>query len=350
MFYLSSFIPIIIIGLFIMGIARFFRGRRRGSHFLQGFFSKEDVISQIYFLIFIFFLGVLLLALNRQFGDPLPHTSIILITSLIGLGLAYYFKLFLTLMVSLIGVVTWWSAEAAIIADKKDIKAIAVFSGVLFITFLFYLISRFYETKKEFKRASLVYMVLGVLPVTITLFVFSMKDGLRALSELTEGGPVFSSWEITLSLTLFLLVLLGAFVYVISKKLIFPLEAVAIGVFTLLFLVLIFLPEQVVSASKRYWQMELTGIGVLWAAIFNLLTFLELVGFIFLGYAKRKNWLINAGVFLLFVFVFIKYFDWFFTFLDKSIFFIIAGILLFVVGWTMERGRRYMISAIKKES
>jgi len=68
-----------------------------------------------------------------------------------------------------------------------------------------------------------------------------------------------------------------------------------------------------------------------------------------LGYLKRENWLINLGAFFIFILIFVKYFDWFFAFLDKSIFFISAGILLFVVGWFMEKGRRYLLSTIKKE-
>jgi len=46
--------------------------------------------------------------------------------------------------------------------------------------------------------------------------------------------------------------------------------------------------------------------------------------------------------------IFVKYFDWFFTFLDKSVFFISAGVLLFVVGWLMEKGRRYMLAEIEE--
>ena len=42
-------------------------------------------------------------------------------------------------------------------------------------------------------------------------------------------------------------------------------------------------------------------------------------------------------------------FDWFFTFFDKSIFFISAGIILFIVGWFMEKGRKYMLSITKEE-
>jgi uncharacterized membrane protein len=84
----------------------------------------------------------------------------------------------------------------------------------------------------------------------------------------------------------------------------------------------------------------------LFTLIYNIAIFLELFGLIYLGYMRGETWLINFGALFLFLLIIAKYFDWFFTFLDKSIFFIGAGILFFVVGWIMERGRRYMISNI----
>jgi uncharacterized membrane protein len=44
----------------------------------------------------------------------------------------------------------------------------------------------------------------------------------------------------------------------------------------------------------------------------------------------------------------VKYFDWFFKFMDKSVFFIVAGIMLFAIGWAMERGRRYLAQTISR--
>ena len=95
---------------------------------------------------------------------------------------------------------------------------------------------------------------------------------------------------------------------------------------------------------------ELSGLGIFWAIIFNIILFLEIIGILFLGYFNKKHLFINISLAFTFIFIFVKYFDWFFTFLDKSIFFIGAGILLFVVGWFMEKGRRYMLRNIKSDS
>ena len=67
-----------------------------------------------------------------------------------------------------------------------------------------------------------------------------------------------------------------------------------------------------------------------------------------LGYKLHEIWKINLGILGLFVFVLIKYFDWFFSFMEKSLFFITAGIIVLGIGFFMEKGRRYMISQLEE--
>jgi uncharacterized membrane protein len=94
--------------------------------------------------------------------------------------------------------------------------------------------------------------------------------------------------------------------------------------------------------------VTLNYFNIIWAVLFNLLVLIELLGLVLTGYLNQQLWRINLGVFLLFILMIVKYMDWFFTFLDKSLFFISAGLLFLVVGWLMERGRRYLIASIEK--
>lgn len=351
--------PILIIGLIIFFIGHFLRGRRKTEGikekdwYLQLSLSKEDSVSQFFFLFSVFFLGVTLLAFNKDLGEPLALRTIIFLVSVIGLGIGYYFKVIYTLAVSLIGLAGWWGAQAAAWAQGKDIKGIALFTGLLFIAIIFYLLGRVHEKEMKFKRVSMVYSILGLIPFTFVLFLLSTGSGLGMLEYMTKGVSFFTSWGITLSIFVFLIFLVGILVYTLSKNLVFKSEAVAIGFLVVLFCIIALLPEQTMFLQQKgyygvYIGAEFSSTGILWAIFFNVLIFLELVGIIFLGYMKRENWLINLGVFFIFILIFVKYFDWFFTFLDKSIFFIGAGILLFVVGWFMEKGRRYLLSTIKR--
>lgn len=354
-FYLIYFIPLLIIGLIIYFIIRAIRGRvrkgvREKDWYLQFFLSKEDNVSQFFFLLSIFFFGVTLLAFNKDLGDPLSGRTILFLVSMVGIVIAYYFKAIYTLAVSLIGLASWWNAQAVDWVQVKDIKGIALFTGILFIAILFYLFGRTHEKEIKFKRVSMVYSILGLIPVTYSLFILSTKSGLRSLEEMTKGTSFFSSWEITLSLLVFLIFIVGTLAYNLSKKLVFKIEAGAIGFLVTLFSVIALFPEMILfSQQNGYYGADLSSAGVLWAIFFNILIFLESVGIIFLGYLKRENWLINLGVLFIFILIFVKYFDWFFTFLDKSLFFIGGGILLFIVGWSMEKGRRYLLSTIKRE-
>ena len=172
------------------------------------------------------------------------------------------------------------------------------------------------------------------------------------LQELTGGGSVFGSWEIVLSLGLFAASVAGLLVYALTRKVLSYMEASALLFLGILISAFAFLPEQVVFEKSfrsiyNYYSAVLTNTGVLWAVVFNLLIFFELLGVIFSGYRRKESWLINIGMVGLFMLIAFKYFDWFFTFLDKSLFFIGAGVLLLVIGWFMERNRRRLIADIK---
>ncbi len=83
----------------------------------------------------------------------------------------------------------------------------------------------------------------------------------------------------------------------------------------------------------------------LYPVVFNLvmpaLAILVLVG----GYIHHEMRLVNLGMFWLSVFIFFKYFDWFWELLSRSAFFIVGGALLVAGSIALERKRRQ----IKKE-
>ncbi len=346
--------PIIIIGFIVF----FARHRKKSGQssidkewYLQFALSKEDAVSHFFLLLSIFFLGVTLLAFNREFGNPFSLLSILFITSVLGLVSAYYLKVLYSLLFGLISITTWWMMQAAEWMQDKNIKTSAIFVGLAFIALLFYSLGHLHESETKWKRFAFVYSILGILSITGILFFFSTKLGLSVLGNMTKGVSFYDSWQITLSLFIFLAGLAGAAIYTATKKLISPFEFIAILTLTLLFSVIALLPQQTIfihaGRSFYYGNGGLSNSGVLWAIIFNLTVFFELLGLIISGYLRRETWLINLGTFSLFFLISVKYFDWFFTFLDKSIFFIGAGILLFIVGWFLEKGRRVMLSNIK---
>ena len=352
-------IPILIIGAIIFAVIfveRVIRNRHKNSDgsSLNLALSKEDAVSECFFLLSLLFLGVTILSFNRElFNSYLLWHSMIFITSAIGIIGAYYFETLYAFVFSLLGIVIWWMVKAGEwvnVPDKIDIKMVSLYALFAFIAILFYLLGRAHNQKSiGWKRFSLVYSVFGLLFITAFLFIFSTEFGLNLLDTGTMGIAIFASWQIVVSLLLLLVSIIAAAIYNLSRKLILKWEILGIAVFTLFFFVMIFLPEQVISIDS-YGRGGLSGSGILWAIIFNVLLFGEIMGVILAGYGRKEKWLINLGVFFLFIFILVKYFDWFFDFLDKSVFFIGAGILLFAVGWFMEKGRRYMLAEMKNKN
>ncbi|OHA01997.1 MAG: hypothetical protein A3H71_01505 [Candidatus Sungbacteria bacterium RIFCSPLOWO2_02_FULL_48_13b] len=351
--------PIIVIGLIVF----FVRRRHKKYHpsqdkewYLQFALSKEDAVSQLFLLLSLFFLGVTLLAFNKDLGDPFSWRTILFITSALSLVSAYYLKALYSLAFGLIAITAWWGAQAAQWIDGKDIKTSALFAGLTFLALLFYSLGHLHEKQMKFKRFALVYLVLGIIAVTGALFFFSTKPGIGVIGEMTQGASFFGSWQLTVSLFVFLVSLIGVTIYSAAQKLLSLFELLAVFALTCLFGITALLPEQsmFVQAARSYGFYsgggELSSTGVLWALVYNFAIFFELLGLIFSGYVRRETWLINLGALFLFLLIIVKYSDWFFTFLDKSIFFIGAGILLFAVGWFMEKGRRMMISNIKAQT
>jgi hypothetical protein len=324
--------------------------------YFQFALSKEDAVSQLFLLLSFFFFGVTLLAFNRDLGEPLSWREIIFITSSFGIICAYCLKTFLTLPFSLVGYMVWWGAQAFQWINGKNIMKSALVLGLSFLALLFYSLGRLHEGQTKYRRFTLVYLFFGIITVTMFLFFFSTKIGISVMGEMTKGETFFISWQLTLSLILFFISLIGVIVYASAQKLMSSFELFAVFALTLLFGSTTLLADQTMfvqtarSYNSFYGGNELSSTGVLWAITYNFAIFFELLGLIFTGYLRRETWLINFGALFLFLLIIVKYFDWFFTFLDKSVFFIGAGILLFVVGWFMEKGRRYMISNIKAQA
>jgi len=319
-------------------------------------YEKEILVSQAFFLLAFFFLGATILFLNRDFNEPLSYQSILFLISFIGLVGSYFFKTIPILIISLFGLIIWWGLQAAIWVEGKDIGMSVVLVGFTFVMLLFYALGRFHEQYLKFKNFASVYLIIGMVAVTGILFFFSTKVGLSAFEEMNTGGSAFAAWQLVLSLAIFLAALLGVSIYALQKKLILFYEFLAILFLAFLFGLIPFVAGQGMFSgsgvyfSARYGGSELSGAGIIWTIVYNFSIFFELLGLIFLGYVRRETWLINLGALFLFILIVVKYFDWFFSFLDKSIFFIGAGILLFAVGWFMEKGRKKMILEIKSQT
>ncbi|MFZ2193597.1 MAG: DUF2157 domain-containing protein [Candidatus Moraniibacteriota bacterium] len=87
-----------------------------------------------------------------------------------------------------------------------------------------------------------------------------------------------------------------------------------------------------------FFPSELAIYTVIYNLIFASLTLL----LIFIGYQKSDINLVNMGIFWLAIFVLARYFDFFWDLMDRSLFFIVGGLILVLGGIALERKRKQL--------
>jgi len=185
--------------------------------------------------------------------------------------------------------------------------------------------------------------------------VLSSQGGIALIGNKSVVGPFAVSWKLGVALGALFVVAAASLALAALRKAVSRAETAAIGVVLAVMLLLSVAPPKGASSGEFFaifgggGTTTLTAVGTAWAALFNVLLLAALLGLVFLGYERREDWLVTFGAMLLFVFVLLKYFDWLFSLLDRSIAFVGAGLLFLGVGWLMERGRRSIIAAMEAE-
>ncbi len=282
-------------------------------------------------------------AINNNFDGPLSWRVILMVAVLIFAAIAYWCKSVYAATIAIVGFLVWWPAQA-MEWQKANTMIAAIPAGLAWLAILLY-VAGFWQTRfAAWKRFAMVYLVVGLLVLNFFIFLFSSRSGLEMLSELNSEPELFISSSEQNFIVMFAIgfLTLAAIGYGWYKKFILEKEAIAAVVLFLLFGAILVSPPQETMAGYR----QLAPAGIAWGAIFNFTLFAEILGVIFAGYWRREVWMVNFGAVLLVLFIAFKYFDWFFNSIDKSAFFIFAGILLFGIGWAMERGRRYLLRSI----
>lgn len=174
--------------------------------------------------------------------------------------------------------------------------------------------------------------VWGLGLISIPLIVGTADDA--AIKEIFDMA--FTSKQIAILLASGLTVLLFAFRGRTSKP-----SVVAAGLLLLIFVALV-VPRGGESAIGTL----IAGRGVAFL-VYILLVFAIAMCAIWIGLSERSTSLINAGLLSAAIIIFIQYFSWSFELLDRSIAFIIGGLVLLGVGYGIERTRRHLLARME---
>lgn len=341
-------IPILVIGVIIYLIFRW-KSRRatlgNRTWYSGVASSRNEAFSQLFIFLSIAFLLISFLLVNQRFENPVRTDTIVLIMGLISLISAYYFRSIFSLIPGLLGTIGWWGyrlvdwMSVLTSGTRHSIRGSLLLLWSVLIALVFYVLGYLHKKPVRGRRFSLLYIILGISFITIILFLFSTRWGMAMLGELSRGASLLSSWQFLVSMVLAVLLFLCTLIFSLLRKVVNISEVIILVAIALLFVWFAVIPSDglfSIADQRNYYLV-----------IFNVVVFLETLGLIFSGYRRREIWRMNLGTFLLFALIAIKYTDWFYTFLDKSAFFIGAGVLLLLVGWFMERGRRQMISSVR---
>jgi len=95
----------------------------------------------------------------------------------------------------------------------------------------------------------------------------------------------------------------------------------------------------IVLALIFFYYPSSTSIYVI---IFNVVLAFMIGILIYMGYHREDMKLVNIGTFWLSAFIVVRYFDWFWNLLPKSIFFLVGGFILVLGGIALEKKRRQL--------
>lgn len=369
------FWPIVIVGAILFWFAR--SRQKRLSFLPHPHLKKEDIVGQLFYVLGYFFLANLLIGINRELGHPVSIWWLSLTTIILAFVGAYKLKSVYLLPFALIGSMSWWGSKAgdwiaksveigapstlnngiAALTLPASVRPLSLLIGLCLMAIFFYIAGSIHHSQRRYERFGFVYTMIGLLFVTLVLFILSTQVGLEAFGYMSNGLLPWQSLPFALSLLFFGLMIILSLTYALQHQMLNQYEALAVVGFTLLFLLLSIIPKAMLPTPDTLWSpmqdaLYPTDSGaqvrMFWSLVWNIAVFVQVIGIIFIGYIHRQIHMINLGTLLLFLLIAIKYFDWFFTFLDKSIFFITAGIFLFIIGAVMEKGRRRVLSALQE--
>lgn len=195
-----------------------------------------------------------------------------------------------------------------------------------------------YKSQIDIKSYVKVLNYLTTIFITLFLLIISNHSWTINIMESVKAYSQFGNIQTSIATFAFLLLTILGIYYASYIKVVHQIETTFFIIFILFLGIIINFPIAINDFNTLILSFILTAIALA-----------NIVIMIFKGFYYQNNALINIGAFFMFIFIFFKYFDWFYSFMDKSIFFLIAGAMLFILGFFMEKGRRYMLSNIKKE-
>jgi uncharacterized membrane protein len=234
----------------------------------------------------------------------------------------------IALVVSVMGVAVWLGVNSSFM--MKD------FEPILLLYFVFaLLVYSFGFTHTGYKPS---YQIPAVLMLMGATYILGFK---ATVGHFLDNPPYQLEefpWAFSLIALAFLLALIASFILPARKPLIsrsFQWEVIGLALMFLLISAFAFVPGE-----------SLTTFVIL----FNLALFIQAIGMVFVGYYNRDSLLVALGFIFFGLGLITRYFDYLWELLPRSLFFILGGIFLLVLGKFLESIRRRIVRSVSEEA
>jgi uncharacterized membrane protein len=233
----------------------------------------------------------------------------------------------------------FWLAEWLDSAGEG--QAIFVFALYLTLGTLLYGLGKLHSQYGPTRAFAATYEVIGLVVTMAAIYLLSFRFPYDGISYSEVGVDVKVATQLWvlfyLAGTGAVAAIAGAAAMQIKRRLTLmtlPYEGAA----TLIVLALAYL---VVSVGA--------GNDVLYHVLFNLLLLAGIIGLVFAGYFWRKEAFINVALIFFGLDIVTRYFELSWDLLDRSLVFVVAGLILLGGGFLLERGRNKMVNRMEAQ-
>lgn len=249
--------------------------------------------------------------------------------------LCYRQKAKIALFLSLVGFSVWIGVGPFLFYFKENmlliIPCFLVFGALLYSTGLVH------SLIEKLNRYQVVYRFLGI----IVLFSFSYIISFKFIAQIMEKGlekPFPKTFWFIFAIIAFLsLCALFCVLFLLRKKSQF--KSVTLNYESIFLFLMLLYPVLILLIPDT----------IFYAILSNTILLASAIGLIFLGYYSERAIFINLGFIFFIIHFLTRYIDWGWKYLPRSLFFILAGIILLAGSAFMEKKRRGLIKAIEGE-
>ena len=314
-------------------------------------------LGRIAQLLFVYAVGnttqALIMLVVLMGGSPTMTEQVVgAMMVLVHLFVAYWMRGRIVLFFGVTALLGWWWTSIIAIENASHLVAAHAHIGLVLLTLIaLIVVGGAHRMYPAFRHFGGIFIGPALTALLILLIVISSSGVITNLwGNYGNQASVLTSWSMTFTYFVLIALVVGLLFILARLRVLSRVEWIGLGVLSLFALVvgaagLRVLQEGAASSVFIYREPVFTTGGIVWSFFMNIIAFATMIWLAIVGYQRRDRWRVSTAAVAIIIWVLARYFDWIFTYLNKSIGFISLGVVLLVVGYALERGRKRIIAS-----